>query len=323
MSVSSANSSMSFLSASRHQVEKSIKTIACYTHNNANKKVAESDISDHITKFYKGSMPDLINISTQEAKKTERAARAFADGHGYHVVPGSYRSQTVITKISDFFKSIFLFRGFSKTAQITLVKDGYTNPQIISNFSHRDTHNRNKGGVGTIQIINGHKFAFISNHLDSNDTARRRAGMHNLLAEANYQAKDGGTKLEHIVMSGDFNTRNIHNNKVENKPLLSTEKFKETFDISKEDYTVTLPRVISNEICTYHKDESEELDTKKARADNHERRGGFLDGSILFSPQGTVPLELEIVETVVGEYGRSDHAQVSTLYKINSHKEVI
>ena len=298
-----------------NQVGVAIKSIGCYTHNAANKTVSSHDIHNHMATFHEGKEPDLIHIATQEAKGTKAAAIKYARNNGYKVVPNSYKSQIVITKIADFFKSIFL--GFSRTAQITLVKDNFAEPKVESHFSHRDLSSPkciNKGGLGTVQQINGNKFAFISLHLDSNNPDKRRNELHNLIT----QAKNKG--VDYIVVSGDFNTRNRLNNGAIEKPLLDQDVFKNQFGFQ----DVSLPTNIksstdtANKFCTYRPDDADTLDKKQARAKNDEQGGGFLDGTIVFSIKDNGFVDSNILtDTFVGDYGRSDHAQVSTMLRLN------
>lgn len=296
-----------------NKTAKDVKSIGCYTHNAANKTVSSDDIHNHMATFHEGKEPDLIHIATQEAKGTKAAAIKYARNNGYKVVPNSYKSQIVITKIADFFKSIFL--GFSRTAQITLVKDNFAEPKLESHFSHRDLSSPkciNKGGIGTVQQINGNKFAFISLHLDSNNPDKRRNELHNLITQAQHQ------KVTYIVVSGDFNTRNRKINGNIEQTLLNPTDFNNQFGFQ----DVSLPTNIksstdtANKFCTYRPDDAETLEKKQARAKNNEQGGGFLDGTIVFSIKDNGFVDSNIL-TFVGDYGRSDHAQVSTMLCLN------
>ena len=291
----------------------SARTIQVFTHNNANKKMSKSMCESIVN----NSTSDIIFISTEEMKNLSGAMKEFIGRSQYVIVLNSAQKMVTVTKPKEL---LSLISNPSTTAQITLVKKGITAPNIIDSFTYRDIlNNPNKGGTITIQKIGEMKIAMVNIHLDSRDQDERKKEINALLCKITTKHPD----VNHIVLSGDFNTRNrkLHGQLV--RALQDTESFRSELGVP-EKYEIKLPVIFQQE-NTYKWEADTNAKAKKGskRRENGEMQSGYLDGVAILTPKEKIntsncsTMILPEGRSIIGSSFGSDHRSVTVRLNID------
>ncbi|GLT17674.1 hypothetical protein GCM10007938_14520 [Vibrio zhanjiangensis] len=290
------------------------KTIQVFTHNNANRKMSKS-MCDSIVSSCNS---DILFISTEEMKNLSGAMKDSIGRSQYVIVYNSAQKMLTVTKPKEL---LSLISCPASTAQITLVKKGVVAPVVIDHFTYRDMlNNPNKGGTVTIQKVGDMKVAMVNIHLDSRDQDERKKEINDILNKIKNKHND----INHIIVAGDFNTRNRNVQGHLIRALQDEESFRTELGIPQE-YSVKLP-TISQQENTYKWDADVNAEAKSSRRQrNGEMQSGYLDGVAILTPRafakegeadtGSI---LPVGKSVVGSSFGSDHRAVTAEFTIDS-----
>ncbi|MBU2895418.1 endonuclease/exonuclease/phosphatase family protein [Vibrio hepatarius] len=292
---------------------KPAKTIQVFTHNNANREMSKS-MCDSIVK---DSTSDIVFISTEEMKNLSGAIKEYIERSQYVIVFNSAQKMVTVTKPKEL---LFLICNPSSTAQITLVKKGITAPIVMDYFNYRDVlNNPNKGGTITIQKIGDMKVAMVNIHLDSRDKDERKKEINDLLCKIITKHPD----VDHIVLSGDFNTRNRKLKGHLVRALQDVKSFRSELGVP-DQYEIKLP-IISQYENTYKWEADVNARAKKGskRQENDEMQSGYLDGVVILTPKNKADTNnystmiLPEGKSSIGSSFGSDHRSVTVRLNID------
>ncbi|ODN43637.1 exonuclease/endonuclease/phosphatase family protein [Piscirickettsia litoralis] len=181
--------------------------VTALTWNMGNENVGPDSVDTLVEslKRDKSSSPDVILVSTQEAKRTwgnrtlsDRIAKRMAhEGEKYQVLhQNDFR---VVTKPKN---PLTYFGNIPRTHLGIIVKPGvHVSIDHITPPGTIRGNNLNKGGLYAVLTIGDQKIGVIGCHLDSNDQKQRAQETKRLL-----QGVDG-KKLDNIIFMGDLNER--------------------------------------------------------------------------------------------------------------------